>query len=197
MAQTVLITLTTAGLDTGPFDLYSDADAYVTPFEIGVTKAVLVAGYTSTVVPDAATTIRVKSMGVCTNFIDLSITVVPPTTTTTTTLPPPGVVDIDACASVQADSSGNVVAYAYASVPVATTLIVGLTWTASDTGTISGTVTILVGETCGTVTLTGATPNIGGANLQITSITPGSFGGQTYVVGVETLSPACTVCPIP
>ena len=89
MAQTVLITLTTAGLDTGPFNLYSDADGYVTPFEIGVSKAALVAGYTSVVVPDAATIIRVVSTGVCTNFIDLSIIVVPPTTTTTTTSEPP------------------------------------------------------------------------------------------------------------
>jgi len=197
MAQTVLITLTTAGLDTGPFNLYSDADGYVTPFEIGVSKAALVAGYTSVVVPDAATIIRVVSTGVCTNFIDLSIIVVPPTTTTTTTLPPPEVVEIDACANVQADSSGDVVAYAYSSVPVDTTITVDVTWTASDLSTISGTITILVGETCGTVTLTGADPNEGGASLEITSIAPGSFGSQTYVEGVETLSASCTTCPIP
>jgi len=217
MAQTVLITLTTAGLDTGPFNLYSDADGYVTPFETGVTKVALVAGYTSTVVPDAATIIRVVSTGVCTNFIDLSITVVPTTTTTTsststsstttttstssttttTTTAAPLTVTIDACANVQADSSGDVVAYAYATAPVATTITVDVTWTASDLSTISGTITILVGETCGTVTLTGADPNEGGANLEITSITPGSFGSQTYVEGVETLSASCTTCPIP
>jgi hypothetical protein len=85
MAQTVTITLTTAGMDTGPFDLYSDADGYVTPFETGVLKAFLVAGYTSILVPDAATTIRVVSVGVCTNFVDLPIEVVTPTTTTTST----------------------------------------------------------------------------------------------------------------
>lgn len=197
MAQTVLITLTVAGLDTGPFNLYSDADGYVTPFETGVSKAALLAGYTSIVVPDAATIIRVDSTGVCTNFIDLPIIVVPPTTTTTTSIAPPISVEIDACASVQADPSGNVVAYAYASVPVATTITVDLTWTASDTSTISGTVTILVGETCGTVTLTGADPNEAGANLEITAIAPGSFGSQTYVEGVETLSSSCTTCPIP
>lgn len=84
MAQTVTITLTTAGLDTGPFDLYSDADGYVTPFETGVLKALLVAGYTSIVVPDGATIIRVVSTGICTNFIDLPINVVPTTTTTST-----------------------------------------------------------------------------------------------------------------
>lgn len=87
MAQTVLITLTLAGTDTGPFDLYSDADAYVTPFENDVPKASLVAGYTSVLVPDLATIIRVQSDSLCTNYIDLPIVVT--TTTTTTTEPPP------------------------------------------------------------------------------------------------------------
>jgi len=317
MAQTVLITLTTAGLDTGPFNLYSDADGYVTPFETGVAKSALVAGYTSTVVPDAATIIRVDSTGVCTNFVDLTINIVPPatttttttiacpgeftlinsssdldisgmdiggaavvvtsgafpstpsttivgelsnvltvpnvyaidlisvtsstvgqtitvvdslgnsqtqtipvgtndiifngvdfnclttvqitcntSTTTTTTTAPPATVSIDACGSQQADPSGNVVIYVYASVPVDTTLTVGVTWTAVDTSTVSGTVTILVGETCGTTTLV-ADPNETGANLEITSITPGSFGGQTYFENTETLSTVCTTCPIP
>ena len=191
--MTVLITLTTAGTNTGPFDLYSNVDGYVSAFEIGVSKAALVAGYSSALVPNGATIIRIKSTGTCVNYIDVTVV----TTTTTTTTAAPSTVTIDACANVQADSSGNVVAYAYATAPVATTITVGVTWTASDTSTISGTVTILVGETCGTVTLTGADPNEGGASLEITSITPGSFGSQTYVEGVETLSASCTTCPIP
>ena len=81
MAQTVLITLTTAGTDTGPFDLYSNADSYAVAFENNVPKSSLVSGYTSTVVPDLATIIRVQSDGVCTNYIDLPIL----TTTTTST----------------------------------------------------------------------------------------------------------------
>jgi hypothetical protein len=96
MPQTVIITLTTAGLDTGPFNLYSDVDSYVTPFETGVTKPSLLVGYVSTLVPNAATIIRVKSVNeLCNNYIDLTIptttttssttTLVPPTTTTTTT----------------------------------------------------------------------------------------------------------------
>ena len=80
MAQTVLITLTTAGTDPGPFDLFSDADSYVTAFENNVLKASLVSGYTSTLVPDLATIIRVKSDSLCTNYIDLPIV-------TTTTRP--------------------------------------------------------------------------------------------------------------
>jgi hypothetical protein len=45
--MTVLLTLTTAGTDSGPFDLYSSSDAYTVPFETNISKALLVAGYTS------------------------------------------------------------------------------------------------------------------------------------------------------
>ena len=47
MAMTVLITLTTAGIDTGPFNLYSDVDGYLAAFESGVTRTSLLAGYSS------------------------------------------------------------------------------------------------------------------------------------------------------
>lgn len=84
MAQTVLITLTLAGTDVGPFDLYSDVDGYVSPFETGVLRASLVAGYLSILVPDGATVIRVKSTGVCPNYIDLIIGGITTTTSTST-----------------------------------------------------------------------------------------------------------------
>jgi hypothetical protein len=80
--MTVLITLTTAGTSTGPFSLYSNADSYSVPFETGVSKASLLAGYTSTLVPTSTTIIRVMSTGTCTNYTDIPI--VPCTTTTTT-----------------------------------------------------------------------------------------------------------------
>jgi hypothetical protein len=91
--MTVLITLTAAGPDTGPFDLYTDLDGYVTPFETGITKNQLLAGYISVIVPDFATIIRAKSEGMCINFVDLVLdylittttTTISPTTTTTTT----------------------------------------------------------------------------------------------------------------
>jgi len=75
MSQTVEITIAAAGTDTGPFNLFSDADAYVTAFATGIAKSALLAGYTSTVVPDAATIVRVKSNSVgCTNYVDMTIT---------------------------------------------------------------------------------------------------------------------------
>lgn len=83
--MTVLITLTIAGADTGPFNLYSDLDGFVSAFETGVSKASLMAGYASALVPDFTTTIRVMSNGDCKNYIDIVIGAT--TTTTTTTLP--------------------------------------------------------------------------------------------------------------
>jgi hypothetical protein len=80
--MTVLITLTTAGSDTGPFDLYSDVDGFVVPFENNVPKASLVSGYTSFLVPNGTVVIRVTSDSVCINYIDLIIS---GTTTTTST----------------------------------------------------------------------------------------------------------------
>jgi len=83
----VLITLTTAGVDTGPFNLYSNVDTYTTAFETSISRGILVAGYTSQVVPPGTSTIRVKSIGKCTNYVDLLV-ITPTTTTTSTTLVP-------------------------------------------------------------------------------------------------------------
>jgi hypothetical protein len=80
---TVIITLTTAGADTGNFDLYSNVDGYTAAFETGVLKTSLQAGYTSYLVPNGTTIIRVKSDTICQNYVD--IVLVEPTTTTTTT----------------------------------------------------------------------------------------------------------------
>lgn len=84
MAQTVLITLTIAGDDTGPFNLYSNIDGFAVAFETNVSKIDLEAGYVSVLVPDSASTIRVQSdNAVCDSYIDLIIS----TTTTTTSAP--------------------------------------------------------------------------------------------------------------
>lgn len=94
--MTVLVTLTLAGTDTGPFNLYSNVDGYVNIIATGVTRAALLAGYSLTGVPDTATVIRAKSTGTCTNYIDMSIiggttttTSTSSTTSTSTTLIPP------------------------------------------------------------------------------------------------------------
>ena len=80
------IKLTTAGNNTGSFELYSDVDNFTTAFETGVTKAQLVNGYTTALVPDYTTIIRVQSTGFCSNFTDFPLDCMC-TTTTTTTIP--------------------------------------------------------------------------------------------------------------
>jgi hypothetical protein len=81
--MTVLITLTVAGTDSGPFNLYSNLDGYVTAFESGVSRAALLAGYASALVPDFTTIVRVLSTSTCTNYVDIALE--EPITTTTTT----------------------------------------------------------------------------------------------------------------
>jgi hypothetical protein len=90
----ILLTLTTAGTDTGPFDLYSDVDGYTVAFETGVAKSALVAGYTTTLAPNGSTIIRVQSTGACTNYIDI---VLPEPTTTTTTTTCPTYYELEGC----------------------------------------------------------------------------------------------------
>lgn len=81
----IYITLTSAGADSGPFNLYSDVDGFVSAFDTNVSKSTLLAGY-STIAPAGTTTVRIVSVGVCTNYIDV---VIGATTTTTTTAGPP------------------------------------------------------------------------------------------------------------
>ena len=84
--MTVLITLTVAGADSGPFNLFSNLDGYTSAFAVGISKAALLAGYSSSVVPDGTTIVRVVSIGDCTNYIDIVLSSL--TTTTTTTIAP-------------------------------------------------------------------------------------------------------------
>lgn len=81
--MTVLVTLSLAGTDVGPFNLFSNVDGYTTPIVTGVSRAALLAGYNLTGVPDTATVIRAKSTGTCTNYLDMYI--IGGTTTTSTT----------------------------------------------------------------------------------------------------------------
>lgn len=94
MAQTVIITVNTIGPGTGPFKIYSlnNAGVVTGPFETGVTRAQLLAGFVSTRVPDDAVTIRVISSAAdCPLSLDIYLNIItttttaPPTTTTTST----------------------------------------------------------------------------------------------------------------
>ena len=79
----ITITIPPSGL-AGPFDLFSDADGYASPFRTQVPTDDMLLGYIVEL-PLGATIIRVCSVGDCTNCIDLPTNC--PTTTTTSTLP--------------------------------------------------------------------------------------------------------------
>ena len=68
----VFLQLTTAGVDSGPFDLYSNLDGYSEPFEENVSRASLIAGY-STDVPDYATVVRITSKEDCISSVDITL----------------------------------------------------------------------------------------------------------------------------
>ncbi len=74
MSFSAIITLTgTVGVDVGPCNLYSDTDGYTTAFETSVSRGDLIAGYTSTNVPNLTSIVRVQSVGTCTNHIDIGV----------------------------------------------------------------------------------------------------------------------------
>jgi hypothetical protein len=84
--MTILVTLSEAGNDTGPFNLYTNMDGFVVPFELGVPKALLVAGYSTALAPDNASIVRVQSTGGCVDFVDITLVDINTTTTSSTTL---------------------------------------------------------------------------------------------------------------
>jgi len=85
----ITITLSTAGADTGLFNIYSDVTGYDCPLVTGVSRASLLAGYAMYNVPDNATSVRVESTGICNNHTDISITSCPAPTPSPTPTPTP------------------------------------------------------------------------------------------------------------
>lgn len=86
MSFTIYILLTNVGSQAGPFDLYSDVDNYAVPFDTNVPKSALTQYYSASV-PDGTESIRVKSLGDCVNFIDISIANLPTPSVTPTNTP--------------------------------------------------------------------------------------------------------------
>jgi hypothetical protein len=73
MPFSATISLSLAGADTGPFNLYSNEDNYVAAFASAIPKASMLTGYLSNAVPNLTTICRVKSTGTCTNYVDIPI----------------------------------------------------------------------------------------------------------------------------
>ena len=83
--MTVLITLTTIGTDCSTFDIYSNVDGFISAFETDIPKASLSSGFSSANVPDGTTVIRVKAKGLCSNYIDITLSTITTTTSSTST----------------------------------------------------------------------------------------------------------------
>ena len=65
----IVITLTTTGIDTGPFNIYSDVDGYTSAFDTNIDKTTLLAGFATSNVPAGTTEVRVQSVNaLCNNY---------------------------------------------------------------------------------------------------------------------------------
>lgn len=71
--MTAIFQLTSAGIDTENFSLYSNLDGFTIPFETNITKSALLAGFTSALVPDYTLIVRIKSNSNCVNFVDVTL----------------------------------------------------------------------------------------------------------------------------
>ena len=81
--MTIFIDLSVAGINTGPFNLYSNADAYASAFATNITRQQLLDGYPA-VVLNGTTNIKLQSLSdICPNDTILYLNA---TTSTTTTL---------------------------------------------------------------------------------------------------------------
>ena len=156
-----LITLTTAGADTGPFNLYSNVDNYTTAFETNISKGILVAGYTSTIVPPGTTAIRVWSMGICANYVDIILTV-PATTTTTTTAAPVGTTTSTTTTAAPVATTSTTTTYVGPATTTTTTTAPSTTTTTTTSGGggTTTTTTTAAGTTSTTSTTSTTTTNI-------------------------------------
>ena len=64
--KTILITTSYIGYsNSSTFSIYTDSDSYATPIETGITQIQLNAGYTTSLVPDNATKIKLYSNSYC------------------------------------------------------------------------------------------------------------------------------------
>lgn len=81
--MTILITLTTAGANTGPFMIYTDVDGFTTPvFVTPVSLQDLLDGFSSSAFPEGTKIVRLVSVGLCENYIDIDVESIVTTTTT-------------------------------------------------------------------------------------------------------------------
>jgi hypothetical protein len=106
--MTILITLTTIGIDAGPFDVYTSPDGIIyTIFATNIPASTLSSGYIASPIPDDTICIKVQSVGICLNYIILNVVTTTTTTTTTTTLFVPSDVIFNIAPPIDAGPGSN------------------------------------------------------------------------------------------
>jgi hypothetical protein len=186
MARNITLTLGAGlGADLGPnFNLTADVGV-VTPST--AIKTELTAGK-GVSVDDLATQVTVTSTGTTTTTTSTS------TSTSTTTASPLTQVNINLCAG-NADGSGYVDVYAYASIAVDTQISIPFRWTGDLSSVYEGTVIINSGLTCGTVNVLAGQTGENFSDLQfINNISPQQSLNQEYVPVFAGSGSPCTSC---
>lgn len=72
--MTIFVQLTTVGTNAGPFIIFSNLNYSIS---VGTATSSEISTGISVTVPDGTTSVRIRSTGDCTNFVDLPITVEP------------------------------------------------------------------------------------------------------------------------
>jgi hypothetical protein len=195
--MTVLVTLTLAGTDVGPFNLFSNVDGYTTPLATGISRSALIAGYSLTGVPDDAAVIRAQSTGTCTNYLDMYLsggttttTSSTSSTTTSTTTPPPECLTGDTSA-VASCSGGESALF---TVTVGNTAIItpgGYYYSGSGTRTYTAYIMNAANDTVlytFNYTQVGSSPGSWTSDLPSNILYPGSYRLRTDTVNCFTSS---------
>lgn len=195
--MTVLVTLTLAGTDVGPFNLFSNVDGYTTPLATGISRAALIAGYSLAGVPDTAAVIRAQSTGTCTNYLDMYLTGGTTTTTsstssTTTSTTTPAVPCLTGDTNAVASCAGGESALFTVSSGY-TALITPGGYYYSGSGTRTYTAYIMDGANTTvlytfTYTQTGSTPGTWASTLPSNTLSAGSYRLRTDTVNCFTSS---------
>ena len=61
------------GVNTGPFNLYSNVNGFTVPFAVDISRQELINGYATDQVPNTTSEIRIMSTGECTSYVDIYI----------------------------------------------------------------------------------------------------------------------------
>jgi hypothetical protein len=191
--MTVLVTLTLAGTDVGPFNLFSNVDGYTTPLATGISRSALIAGYSLTGVPDDAAVIRAQSTGTCTNYLDMYLSGGTTTTTSSTsststtstsTTPPPACLTGDTTALASC-SGGESALFTVTAGNTALITPSGYYYSGSGTRTYiayimdaANTAVLYIF----TYTQTGSSPGSWSSNLPLNTLPAGSYRLRTDTV---------------